>query len=157
MKKCVLILTVLITVVFILSSCQMSHERVIDTLPDYFAYFEYLDPNSFRDYTFYCKYYYKNIESSTFGGNKYFKQVTNSDISEILQFLNEYEMSVDASPEATKVYDFDKSIITAGDFFYIETLEGKKVGETEYGKFEDYDLYYFDLDEQILYYMHNNN
>lgn len=156
-KRLILLLLVAVIMLISLSSCQMSHERVLDTLPDYFASFEYLDPNSFRDYTYYCKYYYKNLTSEALNESKYFSIAGASDVEEILLFIENYEMHVSASPEASRVYDFDKSVIGAGDYFYIETIEGKKSGEITYGKFDDYDVYYFDLESQILYYFHNND
>ncbi len=151
-------ITLVIVAVLLISltSCKMSHEKVIDTLPDYFASFEYLDPNGFRDYTYYCKYYYKNIDANTFDENEYFKIVSDNDIENILSFINEYERTTSSFTEVQRVYDFNKKIIEAGDFFYIYTMEGEKSGAHTYEKFEHYDVYYFDISEQILYYFHNN-
>ena len=53
-------------------------------------------------------------------------------------------------------YDFDKNIVSEGDFFYIETKDGEPIGQGTYGKFDNYSVYYFDVDAQILYYFHNN-
>ena len=53
-------------------------------------------------------------------------------------------------------YDFDKNVISAGDFFYIETKAVEPVGKEAYGKYDNYSVYYFDIDTNVLYYFHSN-
>lgn len=154
-KKLLIFISISI-LIFIMSSCQMAYEKVLDTLPNYFASFEYLDPNGFRDYTYYCKYYYKDVASETFEDNKYFKVASADDVNYILSFINEYEDTTKNFEEVQKIYDFDKNIIKEGGYFYVYTMEGAVSGGVTYEKFDHYDVYYFDLDSQILYYFHNN-
>ena len=72
-------------------------------------------------------------------------------------FIEDFEGWVEAcGGELKENYDFDKTIITDGDFFYIDTKEGESIGQGTYGKFDNYSVYYFDVDAQILYYFHNN-
>ena len=155
-RKLAIILVVVAILTMSLTSCKMEHEEVLDTLPDYFASFEYLDPNGFRDYTYYCKYYFKDISADTFDDNRFFSKVEEGDLEEILSFINEYEDTTKSFEEVSRIYDFDKSILKPGDFFYIKTLEGKMAGERDYEKFDYYSVFYFDLENQILYYFHND-
>lgn len=53
-------------------------------------------------------------------------------------------------------YDFDNDIITAGDYVYIDSKEGKKIGSSYYEKFDDYNVCLYDIDSHTLYYIHNN-
>ena len=58
-------------------------------------------------------------------------------------------MWVREEPDVEAGYDFDISEIEEGDYFYIETDEF-------YDEFGCYDVYYFDMETEILYYFHNN-
>ncbi len=155
-KKLTSMLVFVAILAVLLTSCQMEHEEVLDTLPNYFASFEYLDPNGFRDYTFYCKYYFKDISAATFEDNRFFNEVKKDDLAEILSFIDEYESTTKSFEEVSRIYDFDKSVLKTGDFFYIKTLEGEPAGERTYEKFDYYSVFYFDLENQILYYFHND-
>lgn len=155
-RKLAIILVAVAKLTMSLTSCKMEHEEVLDTLPDYFASFEYLDPNGFRDYTYYCKYYFKDISADTFENNRFFSKVEEGDLEEILSFINEYEDTTKSFEEVSRIYDFDKSILKPGDFFYIKTLEGTVAGEHVREKFDCYGVFYFDLEDEILYHFHNN-
>ena len=60
------------------------------------------------------------------------------------------------SQEREKEYDFDINLITEGDYVKIKTKEGKEIGNYKYGKFDDYSVYFFDVETLTLYYIHNN-
>ena len=51
-------------------------------------------------------------------------------------------------------YDFDNSTITIGDYFLIKTKEGEKIGDHEYGRFDIYRIYLYDIESHILYRIH---
>ncbi len=53
-------------------------------------------------------------------------------------------------------YDFSESNITQGDYVYIKTKEGEKSGNSYYDKFDYYTVYFFDLEQHTLYYIHNS-
>ena len=53
-------------------------------------------------------------------------------------------------------YDFLNDYISEGDYFYIKTKEGEKIGNSYYGKYDNYTIYFFDTDQNILYYIHSN-
>ena len=53
-------------------------------------------------------------------------------------------------------YTFDIASVSFGDYVRIETKEGKPIGESRYGKYDDYNVYFFDTDTKTLYYIHTN-
>ena len=131
-------------------------ESVIASLPDYESN-EFYTNDGFQDYTDYAKYIYDNITIQDLKSSEYFTITTADDVEEILSYIDDFEGWVEVcGGELQENYDFDKSIVSEGDFFYIETKEGEPIGQRTYRKFENYDVYYFDVDAQILYYFHNN-
>jgi hypothetical protein len=134
-----------------------SHQKpVIASLPDYESK-EFYTNHGFQDYTDYAKYTYDNISIQDLESTEYFTITTADDVEEILSYIDDFEGWVEAcGGELEENYDFDKTIVTEGDFFYIETKEGEPIGQGIYGKFDNYSVYYFDVDAQILYYFHNN-
>ncbi len=111
----------------------------------------------FQDFTDYAKYTYESVTARDLEGTKYFIETTADDVEEISLHIDDFEGWVEAcGGELKENYDFDKSIVSEGDFFYIETKDGEPIGQGTYGKFDNYSVYYFDVDAQILYYFHNN-
>ena len=132
-------------------------DPVLASLPDYKSR-EFYTSGGFQDYTDYAKYTYDCVTSKTFESSKYFAVTTAEDMQEILSHIGNFEEWVEiVGRELKKNYDFDKTIVTEGDFFYIQTKAGKPIGQGTYGKFDNYTVYYFDVEAQILYYFHNNN
>ena len=162
MKKFCLILLAIILGICLLVSMMFfgflySHQKsVISSLPDYESK-SFYTIDGFQDYTDYAKYIYDNITIQDLKSSEYFTMTTANDVEEILLHIDDFEGWVEAcGGELKENYDFDKSIVSEGDFFYIETKEGEPIGQRTYRKFENYDVYYFDVDAQILYYFHNN-
>ena len=163
MKKLFIILSavvlgfvLLLTLIFF-GFLYFQQESVIASLPDYESKEFYTNEDAFQDYTDYAKYIYDNISIHDLESSEYFSIVTSDDVEEILLYIDDFEGWVEAcGGELKENYDFDKSIVSEGDFFYIETKEGEPIGQRTYRKFENYDVYYFDVDAQILYYFHNN-
>lgn len=162
MKKFFLILSAFVLGLYLLMSIIFfgvlySHQKsVISSLPDYERK-EFYTSGGFQDYTDYTEYYYENITIQDLESSEFFTITTADDIEEILSHINDFERWVEAcSGELKDNYDFDKTIINEGDFFCIESKDGEPIGHGTYGKFDNYSVYYFDVDAQILYYFHNN-
>ena len=51
---------------------------------------------------------------------------------------------------------FDYEIIDENDYVRIKTSEGEPIGDREYGKYDNYDVYFFDVESLTLYYIHSN-
>ena len=147
----------IVILLFSLCSCtDYAHkDLVLSDLPDYINK-EYHTSGAFQDFTDYAKYTYNSVTAETLKSSKYFTEVSSEDIEEILLHIDNFEKWVKINEEIKENYDFDKSIVTAGDFFYIKTKFGEPIGQETYGKFDNYSVYYFDIDTQTLYYFHNN-
>lgn len=147
----------LLTLSLLLCLCGCFYQDpVIGSLPDYNSRVFYTS-GGFQDFTDYAKYYYDAITVQNLDASKYFSAVAAEDVEEILLHIDNFEDWVETiGRELKNGYDFDKTIVTEGDFFYIETKYGEPIGQGTYGKFDNYTVYYFDVDAQILYYFHNN-
>ena len=147
--------------VFTLSSCQNSSEKIISSVGKYDDHVSYTR-GEFQDHTDYAKYYFSSTDISN---NKYFVKVKDSDQDKINRLLDNFESLIytykeaDATQEIVAKYDFDKTCIDEEDHIYIEyeesvieTLDNEKTLSV----FLSYDIYFFDVQTQILYYFHNN-
>ena len=143
MRKLILLL---ICVLLIFTGC-VNIDPVIDSLPMY-EKSEFYTCGEFQDYTDYAKYYYDWVSEKTVMQSVYFSPVTSENRDELGEFLADFESWVELSGgELQENYDFDKTLIGVEDYFYIDAEKG----------FDNYSVYYFDLEAQILYYFHNNN
>lgn len=162
MKKFCLILLAIILGICLLVSMMFfgflySHQKsVISSLPDYESR-EFYTSGGFQDYTDYAKYFYDSITAQDLESSEHFTVTTDEDVEEILLHIDDFERAVAVTAEELKEnYDFDRSIVTEGDYFCIETKYGEPIGQGTYDKFDNYSVYYFDIDAQILYYFHHN-
>lgn len=150
-----LILIIFILVVALLFTTPTSNEfytdEVIDSVgvaisEDYHQY------GWWQDYTIYAKYTFENPE---YENNDYLEKMTDVDITEFNLYLENFEEWVSIAKGDTggldlvKNYDFEKSIISTEDYFYIDSND-------DLDKFVSYDLYFYDTETEILYYFHNN-
>ncbi len=179
MKKYIYVIAALI-LFFCLSgwSCYHLTDPVLASLPKYESR-EFYTSGGFQDFTDYAKYTYESVTAKRLSASRYFDEVTENDTKEILSYINNFEKFVHEDEGIKEYYDFDKSNVSVGDFFYLYTKDGEPFGNgicdssdnyTEYtfdgefeisysgtyDKFDFYDLYYFDISEQILYYFHND-
>ena len=158
-KKILTIILYIILIIFGFSLWYFSFSinPVLMSLPDYKTKSFYTSGGG-GDYTDYAKYTFDSVNIKKLKKSKYFKKITNADVKEILLYINDFEKWVEStsSIELKENYDFDKNIVSKGDFFYIETKEGESIGQGIYDKYDNYDVYYFDVENSILYYFHNN-
>lgn len=162
MKKFCLILLAIILGICLLVSMMFfgflySHQKsVISSLPDYESR-EFYTSGGFQDYTDYAKYFYDSITAQDLESSERFTVTTDENVEEILLHIDDFERAVAVTAEELKEnYDFDRSIVTEGDYFCIETKFGEPIGQGFYEKFHNYSVYYFDIDAQIMYYFHHN-
>lgn len=134
----------------------VSKDEVIASLGKY-EQKEYFTSGGFQDFTDYAKYSFTtaNIEE-----NKYLTKIEDTDFTAINIYLDDFERWIetiqnsDPTNEVVVNYDFDRGIIDAGDYFYIDCEEHTwSDGSTS---FVNYNIYLFDIQTQILYYFHNN-
>ena len=114
---------------------------------------EHFDTEGFQDYTDFCKYYYQ--DKSAVEKDARYSRVSKADIAAIGGYFANFQSWMGAEGRA-KEYDFDSNSISEGDYVLIETKEGKPIGDSFYGKYDNYSVYYFDSDSCVLYYIHSN-
>lgn len=155
MNKKLYIGIILITC-FNLCGCDaVSEDKILKSLPNY-ENKEVYYKEGVGDYTDYCKYFYLSDITDSLKNNSNFVEVSLSDTEVIYQYFSDFEEWV-SNCEYYDKYDFDiDTQINIGDFYCLKTMEGQEVGQSKYKKYDNYSLYYFDIDKNILYYIHNN-
>lgn len=151
-RRIVLILSVFIMVMF--CSCSFSSVLEPAILQGYKSSDEHFDPDGFQDYVDYCKYYYNEEFDRNFKNNEMYSEIQNEDIENIISYFDDFKgwMKIEQRMDE---YDFDNSIITAGDYYHLDTKEGD-FGDPDINKFVDYSLYFYDIESHTLYYIHSN-
>ncbi len=125
-------------------------DPVIESLPQYEKE-EIFSTNSVRDFMNYAKYTYR-VSESDIAQNEFLCPVTEEDIPTIMEYVEDFERWVELDGEfPEESYDFDKSLIAVGDYFFISNYY-----EEPEKAFLSYSLYYFDTDSSILYFFLNN-
>ena len=109
---------------------------------------EFFDPDGFQDYTDYCKYYYR--DASRFENNSEYHKIDKSEIDEVKGYFTNFREWM-ATEKRLSDYDFDIRCITVGDYVRIVNDETNESYE-----YADYDVYFFDTETCILYYIHAN-
>ena len=156
MKRATAVIIMLLILVCIFSACILTDSPALVSLGGYQKR-EYYESEGFQDFTAYAKYYYENVD---FSDNHVYSKVTSADIAEINNILNDFDQWVDMykendhSKDLVNNYDFDRSVIDTEDYLYIESdTFNYEDGTTGYYK---YNLYFYDVETNILYYFHNN-
>lgn len=142
----------LLSLIFIISGCfsQVSNAKIPK---GYIDKQEYYDKNGFQDYTDYAKYIYSSED--IIENNNDYKKITKEEIEIIKGYFENFYSFIKTSNRLDE-YDFDENIINEGDYIRIITKEGKKIGDSKYEKYDNYSIYFFDVETLTLYYIHNN-
>ena len=114
---------------------------------------EHYDPNGFQDYTDYCKYQYASVDP--FRNDERYHAVTAEETKAIIGYFSNFERWM-RSADRYDEYDFDWRCVNEGDYVFIMSKEGRPIGQSYYGKYDNYTVYFFDTESMILYYIHNN-
>lgn len=112
--------------------------------------------NCFRDSIWYCKYYYGADDVEKFENSPHYGIVSSNDIKTISEYFANYITYMDNVDFASH-YDFDyESQIKEGDYFCIISKERQPIEDNSFGQFHSYsyDVYYFDTQKCILYYIY---
>ena len=153
MKKIIIIFVVCLILCFVVIKFGIyEDEFVLEGYKDKYS----LDSGGFMDFSTYHKYYYDETMDYKFVESGWYHKVEEENI----KYLSEYFDDIKEWFEAANMsddYDFDNSIITVGDYFLIKTEEGTRIGEHEYGRFDIYRIYLYDMESHILYRIHEKN
>lgn len=99
-----------------------------------------------QDFTHYCKYYYSS--NDLFEKDSAYRIVTDEDIPTIRGIVEDFSGRME-SGDRLDVFDFSMNLVNAGDYFALKY----KYPETP---LSNYDLFYFDVESHVLYFMHSN-
>ena len=134
-----------------LAGCSIPKDDVLDSLGKYETK-QFFTSGGFQDFTDYAKYCFDSVD---FSDNSYFQIITESSRENLEAHIDDFERWVqavrdtDADNEVVVNYDFDRSVISDSDYIYI-------YDDPDYPEFGNYNVYYFDVETNILYYFHNN-
>ncbi|MBR5545243.1 MAG: hypothetical protein IKU66_07190 [Clostridia bacterium] len=156
----IIIIILIVSLIFAIPTTDTSFHtnEVIDSvgvvvLEDYYS------SGGWQDYTDYAKYYFENPDIEN---NEYLTHMTENDIEDLIFYVDIFEDWLDILPnelssmKLIKNYDFDKSIISANDYCYIDdytSVDPNLELETEPASFN---IYFYDIESETLYYFHNN-
>ena len=143
-------LSLLIMIFILLTSCSAAPKYV----PNGFTKSEeHFDKDGFQDYTDFCIYTYDSADC--FINNSNYSIITDNDIENLKCYFDNFQGWMETE-ERLNEYSFDSNSISLGDYFHIETKEGEQIGGGKYAKYDNYDVYFFDIETMTLYYIHNN-
>ena len=150
-------LTILLLIYLLLSGCTLFKDPVLSSLPSKGQGQTYTH-GGFQDYVDYGKYQYTGITEDILEENPYFQIVTEESIWELAAYLQNYEERVAFTEDCDdcmlwEMYDFSSERFREGDYFCIVNEY-----EAEYPsrKYHNYDIYYFSIETQTLFYFHSN-
>lgn len=145
LKKIVIFILVLISLISLILFLNKPYKDEF-ILNGYYDSLEYWDNSSFQDYTDYCKYYYNSKDDNLFKNSGSYKKVRKEDINTLIGYFDNFSNWV---KNRDYEYDLDNSYITEGDYFIIKT-------KNYIGKYDNYTVYFYDIETHILYYIHSN-
>jgi len=156
--------TLLLTLIcaLLLTGCALlpgySEDKLFAYMPEHETK-EFYTNGTFQDYTDYGIYTYKPFDyEQAFSGTR-FSKAASADCIELLSYIDDFESWVavaDENNELYRHYNFDRSIISEGDYLHIYDKEGEPIGKSYYRKFANYSIYFFDSESYTMYYFHNN-
>ncbi|MGN0993248.1 MAG: hypothetical protein ACI4PE_04940 [Bacilli bacterium] len=150
MKKICLSITLIICV-FVITGCSQS--KMVGIPDGYIDKEEYYDQDDFQDYTDYAKYVYDTKDMIT--SSKEYKKIEQDDIQNIVGYFENFSGWMETVNRLNE-FDFDINDINEGDYVKIKTKEGQKIANGKYEKYDNYSVYFFDIEKLTLYYIHNN-
>lgn len=157
MKRFISFVLMISFLIVVLLSCIVPKDKVLHSLGEY-THYDFYSQGAFQDYTDYAKYYFDSVDLTD---NKYFTQIQADDMDDLHEHLDDFENLIahyrenEPTCEIVVHYDFDRSWIDSEDYLYIDSewfdpWEGGNRG------LASYDIYFFDIQTQTLYYFHNN-
>lgn len=140
-----------ITAVCFLTGC--SHYKDANIPDGYVRSEEHWQLGGFQDYTDFCVFNYDSSEK--FLADPNYQKITDDDIQSITGYFDHFKACFDAEHRLSE-YTFNEACISSGDYCLVRTKEGQPIGGGTYGPYDDYTVYFFDIDTLTLYYIHTN-
>ena len=107
---------------------------------------EHFDPEATQDSVDYCKYFYPDAEG--FKADLRFMPVSEVGTESIEGYFENFRGWMETCGRLSE-YDFDPAVISGDDFVKIRT-------EPHFTEYDDYTLWYFDVQSCTMYYIHAN-
>lgn len=152
-KVVIVTLIGIVLIILIIIATYQTNASLADIPKGYIDKVEYYDNEGLSDHTDYAKYIYKSKEVVL--KNKEYKKVKQEDIQNIIGYFENFAGWM-TTLERLNEYDFDTNAISEGDYIKIITKEGQKIGDSKYDKYDNYSIYFFDIETLTLYYIHSN-
>ncbi len=155
-RICIAILPFLVA--SMLSGCMLLNggffynDNVHESLGEYTDNEIYMS-DDWIDTNYYEKYYYS---SSPMSDNDYFILLTSRYTGVFFEYIDEYEASINFDEPVNELdenYNFDRSIVDSQDYFYIYDFSMK---DDFYSPFQNFFIYFFDTQTNVLYYFEAN-
>ncbi len=152
-KKIALIIAVIFVGLF--AECEVLQMLSYDeNIPrGYTGCAEYFDEEGFQDHVDYCWYQYDSAKGVKL--RSVYQAITASEVPRVNGYFDNFHGWMKAC-DRMEQYDFDPSCINEGDSMLLVTKEGQQIGSADYGKYDNYSLYFFDKETARLYYIHSN-
>ena len=151
----IIVLCVVVVGIQIFGVYMAARDKAIASLGRYTEK-EFYSNDGPRDFVDYAKYVFETVDVSD---NSYFSTLDEEGIATLNEYLDNFENRIAMTRPDTDVvqfYDFDRNLIDTEDYFYIYSREEKPRGSSTYGKFDFYNIYFLDMQTNILYYFHND-
>ena len=137
----------------LLAGCS-GEDAVISALPRYETR-EFYTSGGFQDFTDYGVYTFNSISVDDLTSTGYFSEADSEDVTELLEYIANFKEWVAAEGgELEENFDFQASIVSEGDYIYIDTKYDPS--GLYHGKFDHYNIYFFDVEQMTLFYFHSN-
>ena len=140
-----------LTFLILLTGCSQTNKEGIPN--GYFKAYEVYNTGGVHEYVDYGKYKY--INKNKIIKSEEYKKVYINDVENIKGYFDDFKKWMESESRLDD-YDFDDSIINEGDYVRIVTKEGQPIGNSYYKKYDDYHVYFFDIETKTLYYIHSN-
>ncbi len=141
-----MVIFIMVLVGVLIMSILPTHYKDKMILKGYYEKEEYFQEYCFQDYTDYCKYFYKNASDDKFIKNTKYEMVKEENIEGLKNYFNDTRKWMNIEGRSND-FDFNNSIISVGDYYYLDLKESG---------YNNYNLYFYDIETHILYYIHSN-
>lgn len=153
-------LLLLLPLILVLCGCWSPQDEVMAALPAEGEGVLY-SHGTFQDYTDYGEYQYSGITEDDLKESGYFQVVEAADVAELTGYLENFNNWVQLAENCgdcnlAQMYDFSADMLREGDYFYLESRVDSERADYDARKYDDYTIYYFSLENQMLYYFHSN-
>ena len=146
----ILIFLIIIIVGIIFFNNSLNNKNIIN---GYYKAEEHFDTFAIQDSVDYCKYYYTDKYDEIF--TKEYSKISEENINEIKEYFNKFREWMEACDRLNE-YDFDESIIDSNDLYLLYDKFNNNSSSIEYKKFENFTMYFYDINNHVLYYIHAN-